>query len=220
MDPVFLVWGTVVASIIAYNFLRDADRKVKRRLRKAPRRAIRHLPDGTYARFVGTVLPLDSPIEAPLTGRPCAYWRVIVEEKHGKSYSQILCKEEGRDFSIRDETDTLRVSVDGALMALEQDGDFASNVWTDPTPALERFLSKYGEKTTGILFNRSLRYHEAVIETGESVTVAGIAHAEPDPNGPRVNDGYRETPMRMVLQAGKDMPVLITDDPTVAKKRD
>lgn len=193
---------------------------MKRRLRKAPRRLIRHPPDGTYARFVGTVLPIDSPIEAPLTGRPCAYWRIVIEEKQGKSYRELLRREDGHDFSIRDATGTLLVRVAAAELALHNDGEFSSHVLKDPTPALEAFLAAQGEKTSGMLFNRSLQYHEAVIEEGESVTVAGIAHAEPDPEGPRETDNYRDTPMRMVLQGSKDLPVLITDDESMAKKKD
>jgi hypothetical protein len=220
VEPIGILFAVGVVGLVQLVvFVTNGDRKVKRRLRKAPRRSIRHLPDRTYARFSGTVLPIDSPLVAPLTGRPCTFWRVIVLEKRGKGYGEVLRREAGKDFSIRDDSGTLLVRVTGAKLAVEIDGNASSGVWRDPSPELERFLAANGEETTGWILNRQLRCNEAVIEEGESVTVAGVVHAEPDPEAQQKISDYRETPMRMILDGARDAPVLITDDPDMAKKK-
>ena len=216
LDPISLSIVGVVALIVAVSVINDTERKLKRRLRKAPLRSIRHLPVRQWARFIGKVEPIAEPLSAPLSNRACAFWRVVVQEKRGKSYRTLLSREQGQDFSISDDTGKLLVRVEGAQLAVERDGNFSSGVWNEPTEALMRFLTDQGEKATGWVFNRTLRFSEAVIEEAELVAVTGIAHAEPDPN-PHGSSGYRETPMRMVLQGKKDAPLIITDDPALAK---
>src|SRR5213075_1928752 len=98
-EPIFVaVWGTVVIGAIVIGVLTDKERRLKRKLKKAPLRSIRHLPDQKWARFIGKVEPVESALASPLTGRACAFWRVVVEEKRGKSYSTVLTREQGKDF--------------------------------------------------------------------------------------------------------------------------
>jgi hypothetical protein len=224
VDPHALFWLAVFGFIgggVVWSVIKDPERRLKRKLREAPYRSIRHLPDQTWARFIGKADPIADPLIAPLTGRACAFWRVVVEEMHGRnSWKGVLAREMGKDFAIRDDSGTLLVRVAGAKLAVERDGRFSSGFMHDATPELTRFLVENDQKPEGWIFNRTLRYYEAVIEPGETVAVAGVAHAEPDPDpdGQSVA-GYRETAMRMVLQSGgPNAPVLITDDPDYAKK--
>jgi hypothetical protein len=100
------------------------------------------------------------------------------------------------------------VTVAGARLALERDAKFSSAFMEDATPTIERFLTDNGMSSVHFL-NRSMRCSEAVIEVGERVSAVGIVSAEVG--------NYRAAPRR-VLQAGKGLPVLITDGPDVAKQ--
>lgn len=212
--PMIIVGGVVVSMLIGV--FTDEQRKLKKKLKLAPHRAIRHLPERQFVRFVGKVIG-DMPLRAPLSGRPCAAWRVTVKEKRGKSYSELFVRHQASDFRIADGTGTLLVRMEGAELALVSDSHFRSGMLKDATEQLERFLAEQGQKSTGFFFNRDLQYHEAVVELGEWVAVAGFASAEPDPEpDPQRIIGHRETPMRMVLRSSIHDKVIVSDDPRLA----
>jgi hypothetical protein len=216
VDPLTLgLFGGAVLVSMVVGTLTDKERLLKRRLRKAPLRSIKHLPDRRWARYVGKVDAIAEPLLAPLTGRACTFWSVVVEEHGRNTIRTVLRRDQGKDFCITDDSGTMLVRVEGARLAVARDGRFSSGVLKDPTPELERFLAQNGVKTKGWFFNRKLTYHEAVIEPGEAVAVAGIAHAEAVPRTADRADG--EAVMRLVLRGDRASPVLITDDPKLAK---
>lgn len=222
-DPIVFpaLFGGAVTLIAFVSALTNAERRRRRRLKKAPRRDIRHLPDKQLARYTGRVLGHRQPLEAPLSGRACVCWRVVITERSGKSTRTLLDKQAGQDFTISDGTGKMLVRFEGAELALVLDGKYASGLGHDAAPALERFLAAHGEKSTGWVFNRDLTYREAALEPGEAVAVAGVAHAEPDPDpDPSLVLGPRETAMHMVLDPAPKQPIIISDDPRLAHADD
>lgn len=164
----------------------------------------------------GKVATLDV-LTAPLSGRSCAYYEVIVEEKvsTGKSstWRTIIREVEERDFLLDDGTGRARVEMVAVEAAVEKDGHWSSGTLNDATPVLEGFLQRHGFGSVGWLFNKTLRYREGVLEPGEEVAVLGWADHEIDPEPTTSGAGYRDAPTRVVVRSSVDVPLRVSDDP-------
>jgi hypothetical protein len=222
---VVIVLG-LAAIIVAVAFYSPTAR-MRRALAAIPETPIRHARDG-LARVRGRVELVGDPLEAPLTGRPCTAFHAEVKEwrSSGKSgrWVEIASETVGRDFLLRDATGKALVRFPGSAasvwLVMNQDAHFRSGTWNDPTPRLEAFLARHGQRSTGWVFNKSLRYEEAAFEPGEEVVVAGEARWEPDPD-PDLGaggDGYRDAPRRLVLGAPAQGKLMLSDEPTVLRR--
>jgi hypothetical protein len=156
----------------------SGDQVRRRAIARAPRRRIRDLRDEEVARVVGTA-GVENALRAPISGRPCAYFRVVVEEQVQRGgrrhWTKILDEQDGVDFLLEDGTGEALVVTARAEAVLEQDRSQRSGVLRDASADLEAFLRKRGQSSEGFLFNRTLRYREGVVEAGERVAVVGIA---------------------------------------------
>lgn len=194
----------------------SADQTARRAMRAVPVRAVAEVAGGTKARIVGRVR-VDAPITAPLTGRACARWRVIVQEKRGgknKHWVTVLDASQGVDFVVEDPSGKAIVAGPSVQAVLEQDGNFSSGFLNDATPELEAFLAAHGRSSQGFVFNKTMRYREGVVEPGETVTVVGWARWEADPEASaRAGAGYRdaETPKRLVIDAPPGEALIVSD---------
>lgn len=170
-------------------------------------------PENTRGRVHGTLRQLEeAPLVAPLSGRPCAYYEAVVEENTTKGWRTRVRESQGQDFLVEDDAGTARVIMRDARVNLVDDAHFVSGILAEPTPTLEAFLHRNGERSTGWFFNKNLRYREGVLEAGELVSVLGHGSREPDPDPRAAMGGYRESAMRLVLSARPDTPLQISDD--------
>jgi hypothetical protein len=208
-------FGTVLALVLYFS--RDA--RIKRAIRNATLATTQGFQDRTIGKIHGTLRYLDEPLKAPLSGRLCAYYEVLVEEyrSNGKSGSwhEIICERQSQDFLVEDETGMARVTMQGAEVAVVKDSHRASGTFKAATPDLEAFLARHGRSSKGWLFNKSLRYKEGVLAAGELVAVCGLGTREPDPDPRAATGGYRDQAMRLVLSGNAEMPLYATDDPSV-----
>lgn len=225
MTPVAVIAFAVVFFAVVFfaAWYFSADQRTKRKMRSIPRRAIGEVMEGEVARVVGRVR-VDAPLTAPLSGRPCAYWRVVVEEKRrrGKhSYWQTLVdEEEGVDFFLLDDTGKAKVQVSYTTAVLHGDSRGGSGFLNEPTPELEAFLSSRGHSTQGWIFNKTIRFREGIAEPDETVAVVGAARWERDPDeAAAAGEGYREAvmPKRLVLSAPSEGPLLLSDEADVTR---
>ncbi|MBL8718622.1 MAG: hypothetical protein JNL79_21755, partial [Myxococcales bacterium] len=113
-----------------------------------------------------------------ISGRRCAYYRVVVEEQYEssgrRSWRDVLDEQDGVDFLVKDETGEALVKTTRVEAVLEKDRSKSSGFLRDATPELEAFLKKHGRSSEGLVFNRTLRYREGVVEAGERVAVAAL----------------------------------------------
>ena len=149
------------------------------------------------------------------------YYVAIVEEKRstGRSsyWKTIITESEGVPFVLEDPTGRAIVDPNNAQVALDFDGKSSSGSFHDATLVQEAFLAKYGKKSSGWVFNKSLRYREAMIEIGETVAVLGSGVREPDPDAPP-EDAYRGAPRTQLrLTSSAQFPLVISDDPATTQ---
>jgi len=198
----------------------NADARIKRAIRKAPRTDIADFPQHGAAKIVGTIRMLDDSLRAPLSGRVCTYYEATVEEyrRRGKhsSWVNIIIETDGTPFLIEDSTGRALVDPRGARVALVVDGTSKSGTFDDATPQEEEFLQRHNRKSQGWFLNKSLRYREGVLEIGETVTVFGAGIREADPDAVNDAGGYRGmAPTRIRLGGSSKSALMISDDPSV-----
>ena len=216
VDPfgISLLAGLAVVWFFAW-YYRGSER-LKRQLRAARAWKIGELPESTLGRVVGKAEAIENVLEGPLSGRPCLCYVAIVEERWEASnnWRTVIEESRGVNFRLVDETGHAIVDPTNAKIALTFDDNKWSGISQDATEAEEAFLAKHGRDSKGWVFNKALRYHEAVIELGETVAVLGSGVREFDPTAPPP-EGYRSPPpTRLRLTSSARYPLVISDIPS------
>jgi hypothetical protein len=209
----FAAGGAVVGLTARYL---SQDQRTKRALRRVPRTTVRNAVEGQALKIVGRVRFLGQPLEAPLSGTPCAHYRVTVVQQQGRS-PEIIREEQGSDFLLEDATGRARVHMAGARIAVNMDNGSRSGTFTDANERQEALLARHGKSSHGWIFNKSLTYSEGILQEGEEVAVFGKARweSDPDPGANGFSGGYREQPLRLVIEHSEAGPVLVSDHPSV-----
>lgn len=200
----------------------SAQATLRRRVKEAPLRTTADFPENTVGTVQGKLRYLgEAPLVAPLSGRPCAYYEVIVEQGgFNKEWKEIIRESDGDDFLLEDEHGLARVHMEDCEVLVSEDASFRSGTFQDATPELEAFLAEHGHTTsTDLGFNKTLRYREGVLEAGETVAVCGMGTREVDPDPRTARGGYRENASRLVLSASDEMPLYVSDSLSVLRDR-
>jgi hypothetical protein len=213
METVIIIAVVVVfVAISAY-----ASGKTVRKLRNAQSFPIGQLPEGKAGRVIGDAHPLAETLTAPLTGRACVYYIAKVEQHHstGKSsYWKTLVKEErGVPFVLDDGTGRAIVDPTSAEIALDFDSKSTSGTFDDADEIERAFLERHHQTSQGWVFNKRLRYREAVIHVGERIAVLGEGVREPDPDAAPSGDYRGAPPTRLRLTSNPRFPLVISDNP-------
>lgn len=166
------------AGIVFGNYFFNKKARIKRKLKRATGKKITDFVSGEIAKVAGKIEYVGDPLVAPLSGRPCAYYYVLVEQKvsSGKSSSwEILIEEEvGGTFVIRDGKHCAHINSKNIKSYLVEDREYSSGFLEDATQVLEKYLHDHGQKSENFLgLNKSIRYKEGVLEEGELIAVVG-----------------------------------------------
>jgi hypothetical protein len=204
-----IVITAVILVLIIIGFFFGKETVIKRKLRKVPRKPIAAFNNGELGKLVGNVEFYDNPLIAPLSGRRCAYYHVVVKEyrRRGKSGSwvTIVDKFQSTPFILREGEHYALVPAENLHAVLEKDGKFTSGTFNDASPQLQNFLQSHGLKSTGLFgLNRKLRYLEGIFEENESVAVLGHGYWE------------AEGSTTLIMKPGKD-PIYVSDVPNTKK---
>jgi hypothetical protein len=153
-------------------------------------------------------------LQAPLSGRRCVVYELVIDELSSGSpslWQRLLELRQACPFLLADESGTARIEPAGpGFVALIHD---RVGVTSGAYPGNHRELSRVLE-SSGLLPMtwlgrwRPLRYAEGVLEPGELVTVGGNGAREIDPGGDRPS--LRSPPQRLVIRGSEEEPLLIT----------
>lgn len=214
---ILLVFGVIM--LVGWYF--GQGQRLKRQLRAAKPWLLRELPEDTHGKVVGRARVLRETLAGPLTGRPCVYYIATVEQQRstGRStyWKTIITESRGVPFVLEDGTGRAIVDPSGAQMALDFDGNSKSGTFNDADPNQEAFLQRHGQSSEGWVFNKSLRYREAMIEVGETISVLGSGVREPDPEASPAGE-YRGAPAtRLRLTSSARFPLIVSDDPSTTR---
>jgi hypothetical protein len=206
--------------VIALVWWVSPTQQIKRQLRGALTFKIGELGEQARGRIIGTARAYVEQLEGPLSGRPCVYYIAKVEQRRSTGRSSywrtIVTETRGVRFVVEDETGRAIVDPISARMALDFDARTSSGMFDDPTEAERAFLARHGLRGEGVLFNKRLRYREAVIAVGETIAVLGEGTREPDPNESPAD--YRgDQPTLLRLTSSPRFPLVISDDPSTTR---
>lgn len=217
--PLFLIAIGILAMLafVLYSWYFAEEQKIRRALKNAPVSAIQDAQAGQAVKLVGRVRAQGPLLASPFSHRACTLYDATVEEyrSNGRSGSwyTLIREVEAVDFLIEDSTGRALVRTGAIKVAPSKDAELNSGVFNDATPELEAFLARHGQKSTGWVFNKRLRYREGVFEPGETVAVLGTVRWEHDPDPREVGKGYRDMPKRAVVEPLPEGYVLASDLP-------
>ncbi|MCC6877758.1 MAG: hypothetical protein IT378_25840 [Sandaracinaceae bacterium] len=187
------------------------------------------LREGTIAKVVGTVRPLEEPLMAPFTGRACAGFRVAgYRREASRREGPVLLDdvEEGHRFYLDDETGTVRVDRKGYCKLYLSTLRITHGSQHGAAQHIERYFARYGQErrtffesfsaTGGIdlLAPTEFSYYEQVILLGARVAVLGVVRStgEAAPETGRAA-GYRDRRTLMAIEPPDDARLIVTDHP-------
>jgi hypothetical protein len=187
--------------------------RINRALAARPR-ALVHDAHGTV-RLTGRVRRIGDLLRAPLSGRPCVAYEVVVDAPDGGRWCRPVELREARQFLVVDESGEARIDTSGpflmSLRYLRKGNTNMFSLYPGVHEELASLLSKEGIVSTS-WFGRwkRFRYGEAVLEEGGLVSVSAGSVVEVDPTGERVNQ--RSPPERVVLRGTQALPLLISGE--------
>ncbi len=210
---IIFIFAIVIGSII-YGYYFSRKGVVRRKLNKVPLITIANFKDDQVAKVCGIAKFVKAPLVAPLSGRACTHYRIVVEERRssGKSSSwhTIIESEQSSNFLIKDGSHYALLDRKNRKSYLVPDAKYNSGFLNDPTPELESFLNMHGHKSEGLFgMNKTIRYREGVLEEGEQVAVTGRGRWM-DASQFNLDLGIEKV---LVLVAPEGEEIYLSDDP-------
>jgi hypothetical protein len=199
----FLILGFVF--IINYVFNKKVI--VKGEIKKHSVSRIADFKEGKRGRVTGRIVYVDTPLEAPLSGRTCCHYYVRVEERGKDSYNVSIQEEITGTVVIQDGEHYALIKSEVLDSYIVQDRKYSSGTFTDITPRLEAYLNERGHDSTSYFgLNKSIRYNEGILEEGERITVVGLGEWKQ-----ATDVGLPESYGRVLVMHGGNDSLYLTD---------
>lgn len=172
---IIILFIIIVIGIISSALIFNDEARVRRALSKHRRKPISQVRTGEIAKIIGQAKSEKDTLTAPLSGRKCVRYEVVVEKKGNKnSWTTIIDDSDQIDYYIEDETGKALIQLNDHIIHLVEDKEYNSGLLNDATEHLEEYLTSHGVKSEYWLgINKTLRYKEAIIAVNERIAVLG-----------------------------------------------
>lgn len=202
---------------MAVQFRSDRDAHIDLAICRKEQISIADFPMGGRARIGGRVSYAGPPITAPLSGRPCAFYELLIEEagRRDNIWRTVLRETEGTDFVVQDRSGKALVRAQGSRIAVVKDHHRFSGVFNRPSPEMQALFDRHGIDTNYLAFDRKLRFREGVLEAGEEAGVVGWGQCEPDDDARPTTNAYRNFATQLVMVSTPGQPVTVSDHQAV-----
>lgn len=140
----------------------------------------------------------DRPLTAPLTGRPCVYYRI---EYRCDAGLKIATYTDARpvNFTVRDDSGVAQILAERAAFEIVAD-IFETGRASAISPPSAAALAKRGWEVPDVA---RIEVCEAVVAVDAMIDVIGEPTRVPEPDVPQVELGYRDAlPTRLVFASG------------------
>ncbi|ULC59517.1 hypothetical protein MBM09_00725 [Flaviramulus sp. BrNp1-15] len=211
--PIAMFLAVAVIGFISYYYSNKS--VLLRAFKTSRKKSINSIQQNEYAKVIGKAKYVNQPLIAPLSGRQCVYYHIIIEVKGDKHWRKIIDDVKTQDFFIETNSEmtivkSSNLNKSSMRFHLVKDHKEKSGFRNDAPEKLEQYLISHNKKSTGILgINKSMRYSEGVIELDETIAVKGVA------NWKALNEpieGYSYSKI-LTLTGNKKEKLLITDEP-------
>jgi len=218
---IFTLIACAFLVIIFLSWYFNKNTVIKRKLKRATYRRFTEIRRGELAKLVGKVQFIEDPWTAPLSGRRCAYYHIVVEQRvsSGKSshWKTLIEEERSCKFVLREGSSYAYIRSEKVKSYVVDDAKYKSGLWEDASQQLERYLNEHGIKSVSSLgFNKTIRYREGVLEENEEVAVLGTGewHNAVDLGLPPQLERV------LFVQSPEDGAVYLSDSPDTVKHSD
>jgi hypothetical protein len=149
---------------------------VKRKLRNADGKRIGEVRDGECVKIKGSIVLSGKVLQAPFSGRKCAYFHVMVQHPGRHGPNTIIEEELAGDVVLRNGIHYAIVDTGLIKSYIVTDKKYSSNLKRKPAPHLETFLNEHGYSTKGFWqWNHEYTFFEGILEKREVIAVFGKA---------------------------------------------
>ncbi|MBW2732264.1 MAG: hypothetical protein JRH20_07700 [Deltaproteobacteria bacterium] len=203
-----LLWiaGGALAFKLFEHFSISTEERRWRRISQMSTTRLLDVPPGVLVKVRGTIRYAAPPLEAPISGRPCAYYDISVHHRVGRSWESLAHERRGNDgIWLEDISGSALIDLTWAHVLRR----------TVPDELLaDGRLQGGGPRVKAYLESRDLHpgdvaaYSELILFEGLEVELVGTALREPDP-APRRPVGYRGIATRLRFCASRRKPVLL-----------
>lgn len=206
---------TVVLIIVFLNLFFSPKKVIIRAFKKDRKKTINSVRDKDYAKVIGIAKHINTPLIAPLSGRPCVYYHVMVTVKVGKNWRRIINDIKAQDFFIETNTDkalvkALVIEKNTTKCYLVKNLKYNSSFRNNISQELQTYLKQHSHKNTNFLGRtKTIKYTERVIEIDVKIGVKGIAKWETI-TAPLKGYSYSKI---LTLEGTKKENLLITNEP-------
>jgi hypothetical protein len=181
--------GAAIGSVVVFRLGQRGPRE--------PIHPIARAPESEAVRIQGRVA-CDRPLTAPLTGRPCVYYRIEYRCDAGGKIA--TCTDARRvDFMVRDDSGVAQVLAARATFEIIAD-IFETGRASAISPPSAATLAERGWDVPDIA---RIEVCEAVVAVDTTIDVIGEPTRVPEPDAPQAELGYRDAlPTRLVFASG------------------
>ncbi len=179
METFHVIIICFVVGAFIYSIFFNEKAVVKRTLKRAKLVSVSRFKEGQRAKLIGIAQPIaDTLLTAPLSGRQCCYYHVVVEQERSSgrssSWHSLVDEEDWVDYVINDNGYYAYINSEKIKSHIVRDREYSSGFLNDATPELKEFLKKYGHDSESWLgLNKTIRYYEGIIEPGERLALLG-----------------------------------------------
>lgn len=113
---------------------------------------------------------------APLSSRPCVFWRLLVEQQRRTRWETVLDQRDGVVLWLDDGTGRVRLDPREAEPVATAAGRVRTGILANPSPEWTELLARLGAPARPAT-TPFLRWREEVFEVGDALTAIGRAQA-------------------------------------------
>lgn len=150
--------------------------RLVRLIKKTPTLPIKNVQKG-YAEVKGRVVATGETLHAPLSGKPCVYYHLVVEEKMVTgNVSKIIKDKRFAPWVLSDDSGLARVDLSSATLLLSSTHRVSTISGSSPDKAhLDEVLKRYGIRSHRWIFEKGLEFEETILQEGVELYVLGSA---------------------------------------------
>jgi hypothetical protein len=190
-----------------------AERRFRRELRAVPRSSIADLPGDTHGRIAGIAKPFERVLEAPLSGRRCVYYRILIASFDAGYLRELATEQDAVRFVLEDRGHRAVIDPTHATFSTGFDHESTSRAATDADIMQLTLLERHALASHSFFGIDALLYREAIVGVGERITVVGAGTREPDPDAMPMGSYREHAVTRLWLRGSARFPLVISDDP-------
>lgn len=211
MEPIGAVFAVGILLLLVLPPLYSRTARIQRALRRARPCTTASFDERSVGKLRGTVRCVNEPLRAPLSGRPCAYYEVVIEvlTSLDGSVRNVARAQGGRDFLVQDAHGVALVKLPRAQVLAAD--SFAPGPGGPAPGALAAFLLRNVAPARHWSLDHPIRCRERIVAEGDPVVVCGRGTREPDPDPHAVRGDYRARATRLVMSASDRAPLYVSN---------